>query len=56
MGVKIKFEKQKVIKVKKLQILELKSPKILKSINCPPKFNAGAIDEFLSNFFSSCKS
>jgi 3-phosphoshikimate 1-carboxyvinyltransferase len=55
MGVKIKFEKQKVYKGEKIANIRVKSPKILKSINCPPKFNAGAIDEFLVIFLVAAK-
>jgi len=55
MGVKIKFEKQKVYKGEKIANIRVKSPKILKSINCPPKFNSGAIDEFLVIFLVAAK-
>jgi 3-phosphoshikimate 1-carboxyvinyltransferase len=55
MGVKIKFEKQKVYKGEKIANIRVKSPRILKSINCPPKFNAGAIDEFLVIFLVAAK-
>jgi 3-phosphoshikimate 1-carboxyvinyltransferase len=55
MGVKIKFEKQKVYKGEKIANIRVKGPKILKSINCPPKFNAGAIDEFLVIFLVAAK-
>ena len=41
--------------MKKLQILKLKSPKKLKSINCPSKLNSGAIDEFLVIFLVAAK-
>jgi 3-phosphoshikimate 1-carboxyvinyltransferase len=55
MGVNIKFEKQKVYKGEKIANIRVKGPKILKSINCPPKFNAGAIDEFLVIFLVAAK-
>ena len=55
MGVKVKFEKQKVYKGEKIANIRVKGPKILKSINCPPKFNAGAIDEFLVIFLVAAK-
>ena len=41
--------------MKKLQILLLKSPKSLRGINCPSKFNSGAIDEFLVIFLVAAK-
>jgi 3-phosphoshikimate 1-carboxyvinyltransferase len=55
MGVKIKFEKQKVYKGEQIANIRVKSPKRLKSINCPSKFNAGAIDEFLIIFLVAAK-
>jgi 3-phosphoshikimate 1-carboxyvinyltransferase len=55
MGVKIKFEKQKVYKGEKIANIRVKSPKILKSINCPSKLNSGAIDEFLVIFLVAAK-
>jgi 3-phosphoshikimate 1-carboxyvinyltransferase len=55
MGVKIKFEKPRVYKGEKIANIRVKSPKILKSINCPPQFNAGAIDEFLVIFLVAAK-
>jgi hypothetical protein len=35
MGVKIKFEKHKSYKGEKIADIRVKSPKILKAINCP---------------------
>jgi len=55
MGVKIKFEKQKVYKGEKIANIRVKSPKVLRSINCPAKLNAGAIDEFLVIFLVAAK-
>ena len=55
MGVKIKFEKQKIYKGEKIADIRVKSPKILKSINCPSKFNSGAIDEFLVIFLVAAR-
>ena len=55
MGVKIKFENQKIYKGEKIADVRVKSPKILKPINCPSKLNAGAIDEFLVIFLVAAK-
>ena len=55
MGLKINFRNQKVYKGEKIADIEIKSPKILKSINCPSKLNSGAIDEFLVIFLVAAK-
>ncbi len=55
MGVKITFKNQKTYKGEKVADIQVKSPKILKSINCPAKFNSGAIDEFLVIFLVAAK-
>ena len=50
MGIKIKFKNIKYYKGEKIADIEVVSPKSIKSINCPSKFNSGAIDEFLIIF------
>ena len=55
MGVKIIFKNQKIYKGEKIADIQVKSPKNLKSINCPAKFNSGAIDEFLVIFLVAAK-
>ena len=55
MGANINFEKQKNYKGEKIADIIVKSPKILKGINCPTKFNSGAIDEFLVIFLVAAK-
>ena len=55
MGANIKFEKQKNYKGEKIADIIVKSPKLLKGINCPTKYNSGAIDEFLVIFLVAAK-
>ena len=55
MGVKISFFNKKNYKGEKLADIFIKSPKILKSINCPSNLNSGAIDEFLVIFLVAAK-
>ena len=55
MGVKIFFIKIKKYKGEKIADIKVKSPKSLKSINCPTKLNSGAIDEFLIIFLVAAK-
>ena len=55
MGVKIYFNNQKIYKGEKIADIEVKSTSKLKSINCPDKFNSGAIDEFLILFLVAAK-
>ncbi len=55
MGVKINFLNQKIYKGEKIADIKVQSPKTLNSINCPPKFNSGAIDEFLLIFLVAAK-
>ena len=55
MGVNIKLKNLKKYKGEKNADLEIKSPKILKGINCPTKLNSGAIDEFLVIFLVAAK-
>ena len=55
MGVKINFINNKFYKGEKIADIKIKSPKILKAINCPSKLNSGAIDEFLIIFLVAAK-
>ncbi len=55
MGISIIFKNQKVYKGEKIADLKIKSPKFIKSINCPSKLNSGAIDEFLIIFLVAAK-
>ena len=55
MGIKILFENQKIYKGEKIADLIIKSPKLIKPINCPSKLNSEAIDEFLIIFLVAAK-
>ena len=55
MGVKISLVNKKIYKGEQLADICVKSPKILKSINCPTYLNSGAIDEFLVIFLVAAK-
>ena len=55
MGVKISFEKKKIYNGEAIADIIIKSPKILKSINCPSRLNNEAIDEFLVIFLIAAK-
>ncbi len=55
MGVSIIFKNQKVYKGEKIADIKIIGPKSIKSINCPTKFNSGAIDEFLIIFLVAAK-
>ncbi len=55
MGVKISLVNKKIYKGEQLADICIKSPKILKSINCPTYLNSGAIDEFLVIFLVAAK-
>tara|TARA_B100001057_G_C22808156_1_gene934330 strand:- start:568 stop:1887 length:1320 start_codon:yes stop_codon:yes gene_type:complete len=55
MGVKIILKNQKKYKGEKNADIFVRSSKKLKSINCPIKFNSGAIDEFLLIFLVAAK-
>jgi len=55
MGVKISFKKKKIYNGEAIADILIKSPKILKSINCPSRLNSGAIDEFLVIFLIAAK-
>ncbi len=55
MGVKISTLKKKVYKGETIADLFVKSPKNLRSVNCPSNLNSGAIDEFLIIFLIAAK-
>ena len=55
MGVKIVFKNIKTYKGEKKADLKIFSAKKINSINCPPKLNSGAIDEFLVIFLVAAK-
>ena len=55
MGISIIFKNQKIYKGEKIADIMVKSPKSIKSINCPSKLNSGAIDEFLIIFLVAAK-
>ena len=55
MGVKIKLLNKKTYKGEPVADILVKSPKKLKSINCPSKLNSKAIDEFLIIFLIAAR-
>ena len=55
MGVKIKLLNKKIYKGEPVADILVKSPKKLKSINCPSKLNSKAIDEFLIIFLIAAR-
>ncbi len=55
MGVKFNYKNIKNYKGEKISDIVVKSPKKIKSINCPKKFNSSAIDEFLIIFLIASK-
>ena len=55
MGAKIIFQNQKTYKGEKIADIKVEGGKKLKAINCPTKFNSGAIDEFLIIFILAAK-
>ena len=55
MGIKIKFKNQKIYKGEKIADIKISSTKSIKAINCPPKLNSSAIDEFLVIFLVAAK-
>ena len=55
MGVNIKFKNKKNYKGEVVADILITSTKKLKAINCPPKLNSGAIDEFLIIFLVAAK-
>ena len=55
MGVKITLLNKKIYKGEPIADILVKSPKKLKSINCPSKLNSNAIDEFLIIFLIAAR-
>ena len=55
MGVKISFYNKRNYKGEQIADIFVKSPKIIRSINCPSNLNSGAIDEFLIIFLIAAK-
>ena len=55
MGANIVIKNKKIYKGEKKADIKIKSTKKLRSINCPPKLNSGAIDEFLVIFLVAAK-
>ena len=55
MGVNIVVRNQKIYKGEKKADIKIKSTNNLRSINCPPELNSGAIDEFLVIFLVAAK-
>ena len=55
MGASISFNNKKNYKGELIADLDIKSPKVLKSINCPTSLNSNAIDEFLVIFLIAAK-
>ena len=56
MGANIKLERKKIYNGEKIANIHVKSKDNLKAINCPPKLNSSAIDEFLIIFLVAAKS
>ena len=55
MGVKITFKNKRIYKGEQNADVLVKSPRKLKSINCPAKLTSEAIDEFLVIFLVAAK-
>ena len=55
MGIKITYKNLRFYRGERIADLKVKSPKIIKSINCPTKLNSSAIDEFLIIFIIAAK-
>tara|TARA_B100001175_G_scaffold260973_1_gene230039 strand:+ start:2998 stop:4341 length:1344 start_codon:yes stop_codon:yes gene_type:complete len=55
MGVKFIFKNKKIYNGEKISDIFVKTPKKIKSINCPSKINSRAIDEFLIIFLIAAK-
>ena len=55
MGIDILFKNKKVYKGENIADITVKSPKKIKSINCPSYLNSEAIDEFLVLFLVAAK-
>jgi len=55
MGISIFLKNKKIYKGERKADIFVKSPKKIKAINCPTKYNSGAIDEFLVIFLIAAK-
>jgi len=55
MGINISFKNKKIYKGESIADIVVKSPKKIKSIDCPSYLNSGAIDEFLVIFLVAAK-
>tara|TARA_Y100001970_G_scaffold275610_1_gene377097 strand:+ start:376 stop:1701 length:1326 start_codon:yes stop_codon:yes gene_type:complete len=55
MGIKIILKNKRIYKGEQVSDIFVKSPKFIKSINCPTSLNSGAIDEFLIIFLVAAK-
>ena len=55
MGIKFTFNNIKIYKGERIADIKIKSPKTIKAINCPTKYNSAAIDEFLAIFLVAAK-
>jgi 3-phosphoshikimate 1-carboxyvinyltransferase len=55
MGAKISLKNQRDYRGEKISDILIKSSKNLKAINCPPKLNSSAIDEFLIIFLIAAR-
>jgi len=55
MGIKIQFKNKKNYKGELIADISIIGTKKIKPINCPPKLNSGAIDEFLIIFLVAAK-
>ena len=55
MGVKVSLKNSQNYKGEKIADIKILSPNVIKPINCPKKFNSGAIDEFLVIFLLAAK-
>ena len=55
MGIIIIFKNKRIYKGEKIADIKIKSPKKIKSINCPSNLNSGTIDEFLIIFLVAAK-
>ena len=55
MGAKITLKKQRNYRGEKISDILIKSSNNLRAINCPPKLNSSAIDEFLVIFLAAAK-
>ncbi len=55
MGIKIKYQNKKKYKGEEIADIKIESPKFIKAINCPTKYNTSAIDEFMVIFLVAAK-